>query len=281
MPLYKYLHPDRTDVLRGQCIRFSSPAALNDPFELKPHIAALASLEYAEAELRRLLPIILKEELGKVPAELRALLPAGALEAFLESQLPLIQKNFEGLSNQMMPLLQERMGSKLEELLGVLCLTEAPDSLLMWAHYADSHRGFVIEFDESSPFFDRRVSGEDELRHLRRVTYDRTRPSLTLSEVEDGSAFLTKGLEWRYETEWRMIVSLDGADKILDSGHEVIHLFKFPPQALKSVIFGCRMTEAKRNEIGSILAQPQYSHVYCKRVETDDEHYLLHVRTDA
>ena len=47
------------------------------------------------------------------------------------------------------------------------------------------------------------VGPDDELRHLRKVTYSSRRPSLTLSEVKDGSAFLTKGLEWKYEAEWR------------------------------------------------------------------------------
>ncbi|OOG51139.1 DUF2971 domain-containing protein [Polaromonas sp. C04] len=167
MPLYKYLHPDRTDVLRDQCIRFSSPAVLNDPFELKPHLAALATPEYAAAELQRALPRVLAEELAQLPAELRALVPEKVLQAFLKAQLPAIQKSLDGTSAQMMPLLQETMARKLEELLGVLCLSESPKSLLMWAHYADSHRGFVVQFDETSPFFNRRVSEDDELRHLR------------------------------------------------------------------------------------------------------------------
>ena len=236
MPLYKYLHPDRTDVLRNQCIRFSSPAALNDPFELKPHFAALATPEYAAAELRRALPRVLAEELAQLPAELRALLPTEALQALLEAQLPSIQKNLAGASAQMMPLLQEKMARKLEELLGVLCLSESPNSLLMWAHYADSHRGFVVEFDETSPFFDRRVNENDELRHLSKVTYSSRRPSLTLSEVEDGSAFLMKGVEWEYEVEWRMIAPLADASHVVGTGPEAVHLFSFPAEAVASVI---------------------------------------------
>ena len=36
---------------------------------------------------------------------------------------------------------------------GVLSLSRTNDSLLMWAHYADSHRGFVLGLDETHPFF--------------------------------------------------------------------------------------------------------------------------------
>ena len=278
MPLYKYLHPDRTDVLRNQCIRFSSPAVLNDPFELKPHLAALATPEYAAAELQRALPRVLAEELARLPTELRALLPAEALQAFLEGQLPSFQKSLDGASAQMMPLLQETMARELEELLGVLCLSESPKSLLMWAHYADSHRGFVVQFDEASPFFDRRVSEDDELRHLRQVTYSSKRPSLTLSEVEDGSAFLMKGVEWEYEAEWRMIVPLADASHVMGTGPEAIHLFSFPAQAVTSVILGCRMLEAKKAEIQALLAAlPQYAHTRCVHAAIDNENYLLRV----
>jgi hypothetical protein len=32
-------------------------------------------------------------------------------------------------------------------------LSEVPDSLLMWAHYAASHTGFIVEFDGWHPYF--------------------------------------------------------------------------------------------------------------------------------
>jgi hypothetical protein len=276
MPLYKYLHPDRIDVLRNQCIRFSSPAVFNDPFELKPHLAALATPEFAAAELQRSLPRILDEELAKFPTELRSLLPAEELKAYLELQLPSIQKSLEGMTAQMMPLFQDTMARKLEELLGVLCLSESSRSLLMWAYYADSHRGFVVQFDETSPFFDRRVSDKDELRHLRRVTYSSERPSLTLSELEDISVFLVKSIEWEYEVEWRMIMPLADASHVLGTGPEAIHLYSFPASAVTSVILGCRMSEAKRSEIQSLLAESsQYAHVHCINAEIDNLSYML------
>jgi hypothetical protein len=31
--------------------------------------------------------------------------------------------------------------------LGILCLCESNDSNLMWYHYADGHKGFVIELE--------------------------------------------------------------------------------------------------------------------------------------
>lgn len=276
MPLYKYLYPDRSDVLLGRSIRFSSPAVLNDPFELKPHLAALAAPEYIEAELNRTIPEVMREELAKLPFELQAQISTEALHEILSLQIPLTKRNVHSMAKMLMPKLQELMARKFEELTGILCLSESADNLLMWAHYADSHRGFVIEFDERSPFFDSRVHSDDELRHLRKVTYNSKRPSLSLMDVEDFSPFMTKGTDWEYEAEWRMIVPLDTASKIIGEGSQAVHLFEFPAEAITSVVLGCRMTEQKKVEVRQILAESQhYSHVRCVEAEIDNEHYRV------
>ena len=31
---------------------------------------------------------------------------------------------------------------------GILCLTKRPESLVMWAHYAEAHRGFILELGD-------------------------------------------------------------------------------------------------------------------------------------
>jgi hypothetical protein len=37
--------------------------------------------------------------------------------------------------------------------LGILSLSEVPDDLLMWTHYAANHSGFVLEFDDKHHWF--------------------------------------------------------------------------------------------------------------------------------
>jgi len=278
MPLFKYLHPDRIDVLHGRSIRFSSPAVLNDPFELKPHLAALASPEHMESEIALRFPELVREELEKLPLEVRSLVSAEALQELLLHQLPQMKRNIQDMAEILAPKLQDVMARKLEELIGILCLTESADNLLMWAHYADSHRGFVIEFDEYSPFFDRRVSPDDELRHLRKVSYNAKRPSLTLADVEDFSSLMTKGTDWQYEAEWRMMMPLDAASKIVKNGPHAVHLYKFPADAITSVILGCRMDAQKKEEIKQVLADsPHFEHVRCVEAEIDNEHYRVRV----
>lgn len=278
MPLFKYLHPDRTDVLLGRSIRFSSPAVLNDPFELNPHLASLASPEHMEAKITQLFSELVREELAKLPSEVRALVSVEALHEILLRQLPQAKRNVQGIAEMLMPKLQEVMACKIEELFGILCLSESAENLVMWAHYADSHRGFVIEFDEHSPFFDCRLTPDDELRHLRKVSYNSRRPSLTLADVEDFSPFMTKSTAWEYEAEWRMIVPLDTASKIIGEGAQALHLFDFPAEAITSVVLGCRMAVHKKEEVRKILTDlPHFSHVHCVEAEIDNEHYLVRV----
>ena len=51
MILYKYLTTERLDVLRNREIRFTQPAALNDPFELNPFFDTLITKPNLEAEV--------------------------------------------------------------------------------------------------------------------------------------------------------------------------------------------------------------------------------------
>jgi hypothetical protein len=52
---------------------------------------------------------------------------------------------------------------KLADGLGILCLSERQDNIAMWSHYANSHRGFCLEFDVSKKPFEK----------ARRVIYGR------------------------------------------------------------------------------------------------------------
>jgi hypothetical protein len=228
MRLYKYLHPNRTDVLRDATIRFSSPKVLNDPFELRPHVAAFSTRERVHSDVARLMPGIATKEYSEASAQLRSVLSLEAWQAFSEALRPNIEDATATWMEMLVPGIREVINQKFEEMLGILCLTESPTSLLMWAHYADSHEGFVLELDPESPFFDQRMGPDDDLRHVRKVIYREERPAIVLTEIEDFSPFLTKGQDWSYETEWRMMMPLSAASRIIGEGPTAVHLFAFP-----------------------------------------------------
>lgn len=64
MTLFKYIRPERIDVIRNLEIRITQPDALNDPFELQPHFDSII----AEADILASLP--------KSPIDLRPMVLA-------------------------------------------------------------------------------------------------------------------------------------------------------------------------------------------------------------
>lgn len=276
MRLYKYCHPDRLDVLRDGLIRFSSPLVLNDPFELKPHISELITADYLEANFDELFKKAIEDEYLKLPAAGRNDHSLEDLIALCEQQKPAALSQISGYSTMFAPMFQTLLAEKMEEMIGVFCLTESLENLLMWAHYADSHQGFVIEFDTDHPFFDQRKSPEDELRHLRQVNYSDERPALTLSEADGFLSFVTKSTDWQYEVEWRMMLPLNDATLIKGEGPMAIHLFEYPRKAIKSVTFGCRMASEKKAEILKVIGDViQLSNVECYDTQIDEQRYRL------
>lgn len=75
MALYKYVRPERIDVIDKRELRFTQPGALNDPFELRPRFEALISEAEALASLAATpldLELVLREAYAMLPEEQRA-----------------------------------------------------------------------------------------------------------------------------------------------------------------------------------------------------------------
>lgn len=83
---------------------------------------------------------------------------------------------------------------------GIFCLTENVREMLMWAHYANSHKGFCLVID---PYEDL-----DFLVHLNPVKYSDQRQmvSCAFRDPEDvDKVYFHKALCWAYEKEWRFV----------------------------------------------------------------------------
>lgn len=277
MWLYKYLHPDRTDVIKNLTIRFSQVSALNDPFELCPHLSGLASKEDLRRQIEEELGRIIYLEYEKLNPQVKSLISLSDFSEKISANFP----NILPLIEQPATLFTSSVKSALSsfgEKVGMLCLSENPDSLLMWAHYADSHRGYVIQFDAENKFFDQRITSEDLLRSLKKVVYKDVRPSTYVYDMSDIDYLLTKGLEWEYEAEWRMFLPLDMADSKIKIGNDTICLYKYPPEAIKSIIFGCRMSEEKKSEIiGALKDSAMCEHVQLFQSDISGEKYSLNI----
>lgn len=273
MKLFKYVNSQRVDVLENKMICFSTPHQLNDPFELKPHIRDIATQETYNSSIK-IKADKCREEYLKLPRNSRRQMTFDEFSAKVSS---LTHKQLTAdVKLHTAEKVQEIFDKELARNIGILSLTESPDNLLMWAHYADSHQGFVIEFDPQSSFFTQRRSDSDELGYLREVKYSDTRPSLILEAVEDFSPFLTKGDIWKSEREWRMMLPIDRCNKELSCGH---HLFSFPATAIKSIIIGSRTNDLTKKKIKEVVSRDHdFSYIRLMTANIDSEHYRINIK---
>lgn len=161
--------------------------------------------------------------------------------------------------------------------LGILSFSEDFNNPLMWAHYADEHKGMVIEFDFNEPFFmdslkelDGRKSrfGKSYLADCyefpEKVDYRRVMPSFERAEFSapdsmDGyhwekfnrTILFTKSNDWIYEKEQRSIVKLKDADSIICKDNPYIRKQCLLDDAIQLI-------ELKNGERIQIIYPPEY-----------------------
>lgn len=284
---YKYIEPARIDILANGLIRFTQPALFNDPFEMSPFISAIAT----DAEIDEMFhsqhePHVHKEYM-KLNRETRRRI---SFEDFLkkypkEILLPQIKESAKGKA---LAHARESLSVAMSEALGILCVTTKFDNLLMWAHYAQSHEGMVIEFDGDSDFFHHvfteplSPTGIDEdlskdYGYLKEVKYSHTRPEITISHVKSFDSFLIKGEEWSYEEEWRMLMPTALAQQAgKDKKGEDVYLYEIPRADITKVILGCRASDELLNSVRQIKeANKELSHLQVEKMALDEKDFRL------
>ena len=151
---------------------------------------------------------------------------------------------------------------------GLCCLSEVRDNILMWAHYANAHRGFCLEFSNELCFVPN-IRLIDTGRMVpfpvipMPVVYSEEYPVANLlSNDSTRDIFLTKAKQWEYEKEWRM--ALPGA-----TGS-----YKFPSPCLTGVIFGCRMSSEHKEMIREWCRNREHPITHYEARESEDSYTL-------
>lgn len=258
-------------------IRFTQPSALNDPFELQPVFRKI----FSENELKDMFRLdfnfleeALNKQLSKFPPKTRKqkirqlILQAKKNPQILQGEMdkiaPLIKNELSNYTPKVNKIFSDGL-----QTVGILSLSEKLDHPLLWAHYADSHRGFTIEFKTDHEFFNRRRSDKDEFFYLRQVRYvnNSSKSDMTLSEAHGDDILATKDMTWEYEAEWRIIVPLASANKTLEETDNKIHLYSVPLSSISSIIVGARASSLLYEELRTILlSAPDYEHISLKKV---------------
>lgn len=362
MSIYKYVRPERVDILEKEKIRFTQPTHFNDPFEMKPFVHSLVedkllnnqieSLindsyqfknqiesaigsnlnEISSDELERGLTIKLTHYFSLVhpqhsDQEIQDLVDKELLKFvrnnnidhslakrfYTDNFMEILDKNHQiqtdfrlSLRANIIEILNSVCPDVIRDLqqlfakIGVLSLSRTmpvgKDSegknIIMWAHYTDNYKGFVIEFDDTHSFFDQRLNDHDMMRHLRQVEYTFHRPNTALFKTDNGEAdnemltnhfmfnfFYSKSVAWKYEQESRMLLPLNVGEKLLDSKEE-IYLFSLPPESFTGIYLGYKIQPDIRRRISETLRHnSRYSHVKLYQTLPDDKEFLLNAQT--
>lgn len=197
----------------------ASPKHFNDPFDCRIHYNATVS----SATLRRNQASLYKKcdpYLNRSQRRARA-----ATDAKRISPTTVIENVTAGL--------QEAV-----DRVGVLCLAESRDNVVMWSHYASGHSGICLGFSVhvDAPFF-ARAQPVDYLD-----AYPTVDPIRDSPQKQVDAFLLSKAMAWKREEEWRII------DHDLGFGEKA-----FRPDALAEVVLGAQISENDREFVLKIV----------------------------
>lgn len=129
----------------------------------------------------------------------------------------------------------------------ISCFSKRYDSILMWSHYGDKHKGICIEFDRpENDFLDVKYSKKRCKFDLEDTTRRVLGYMLSNGKVDVNDKglirciskpFIVKSLDWKYEEEVRCILSpnSDGVSKL-----EELSLYTMPTKITK-IYVGCKV----------------------------------------
>jgi len=237
MKLYKYesVNTHSLSNLKKQQIYFSKPKNFNDPFDCS---ITCSCNEMTKKDLHKLhkhlmnLDDIRNDSMNKNEFKKRF----GSDEPNLLFNDHITSLTETTVNNALSSIMNNN---------GISCFSEINNEILMWSHYADSHKGFCLEFDTS----------HDPFENSLKVTYNKKIPRIDTVDffMKDGDdqvtkACCTKHKSWKYEKEWRVLK---------DEGDTS---YGYPAEALTAVYFGAEMDFAHL-EIIALIIQSQNQNV--------------------
>ena len=271
--LYKYLDIKGAKItLQKKSLKFSRATAFNDPFDMQIHdcfgldtarflvglqdsfIKALASSPVPPTCSNPLMQDIYHWLHGN-PQNTESIQKELSAETITEEEI----KQSKDLDQEWLMTLRAYMDAE-----GVFCASMRNDSITMWSHYAEHHKGAVLCFSPSYEKDSMFLAG-------RAVTYSSKRPIFyeTPEEFHKVSLFgnkldflrekisaviHTKSPEWEYEQEYRLSIP-----SAFPEGRDW-HTRSFDVEELSEVYLGNRMPENDKLEI-ILLATAVNPHV--------------------
>ena len=237
--LYKYRHFDQNNyglqyALHGT-VYFPSATELNDPFEAH-FVPKSKTLRLKEKPLREFLRQKAVEHYPEAnSSRIQDLVRAGLLQREL-----LINRDPRGFK----PILDAQ-----NNMFGILSLSAKPDSIPMWAYYADRHRGFCVGISARSIAKHQLslVETRETLalhkvlyrRRMLRLDVDINSPGPTKKQLETiESTVYRKSLAWKHEEEYRLLLFKHPSSS-----------YTFGSESVAEVVFGIHVDVSLKRDL--------------------------------
>jgi hypothetical protein len=269
-------------ILENLQLLYKSPKKFNDPFDCK--IGLRLDIDY-----KKFVPLFIKK--------LHQLLFSRRRPELLESSvrkdkiLEMWENGSDEEKIQWLEKLRESWEKKTSEVneryihdvmcnYRVFCVSKIPDQLLMWAHYADEHKGAVIKLSmPENPlgcWRFKEVTYSDEFPiHCTTDQWVDNMLGLWRPNPEETAEKLlfTKSDHWQYECEWRDITKLETLDNFRDGEH----CFEIEKERILAVYFGLEMKNKDREEIMEIRKE-KLPHLEVYLTEKDRNKFKLNFK---
>ena len=286
---FKYVTADVAKIiLASQRLRWSSPLLFNDIFDVPREFDLGFDIEELNEpvtnELRRLLSAEQAPSLSaNCPTALLLNLLRGDdrtdIRNMILSEVPhLIEEGIQIVKKSSYKEIKD-VWSEFMPKFRILCLSSVHDNPLMWAYYAASYKGAVLELqclDDSAWLLAQPVTYQAAPPMW--ASIDEWANILTGQQTLDHESVFAKyacakGPEWLYEKEWRVISFARQGEKGDFSD------YRFDPRELRSVYLGCDILEKDMADITSLI-RGDLSHVQVWRgKKLDRERRIAFERT--
>lgn len=232
-------------VLINKKIWFAKPGSLNDPFDCKIPF----DYHINQNDLKDFLPRY---------QNFKGITDEQVLEEMkmIQDSTGQFDKEFVKIWDAVIKKADEQLSNS-----GVFCLSQCCTNILMWSHYANSHKGFCVEFIRNSD----NCLGDYE--KTRRVNYRTDFPAVSpLSSEAFDLKFFSKATNWKYEKEWRLINEEGNIEESL-------------PGNISAIIFGLNMPAHHRTTLKNILFEEQK--IEYRRAVKAEKKYQIEIENDS
>ena len=138
------------------------------------------------------------------------------------------------------------------------CMAKEPDNILMWSHYADSHKGVCFKYDLQQDL--------DTFLITVPVDYETEYPDFDTLNGNPASIITRQSTNWKYEQEHRAIkVNAHGLNKV-------------KKEALVEIVFGCRTLKRNRTRIRNLVRNNGFNGVSFSEAVINSEAYKLDIQ---